>query len=150
LEEYIISKSLYIVNQASEWTTFHNGRGKSNIDLTIVNGQLLKALMNWEICDEDSCSDHSIIKFHIGQHSKQERQHNNYGTRYIVNEQNLNKFDENLIASIASKFQKGNVQDLLNLDKELASQAKEAHNIEKAIDKLLEAITVACNNPFKT
>jgi len=31
MEEFIISKSLYIMNEESEWTTFHNARGKSNI-----------------------------------------------------------------------------------------------------------------------
>jgi len=81
MDEYIISKSLYIMNEESVWTTFHNGRKNSNIDLTIVNGELLNDLTNWEICEEDSCSDHSIIKFHIGQYSKLERQHYNYGIR---------------------------------------------------------------------
>jgi hypothetical protein len=74
------------MNEESKWTTFLNRRGNSNIDLTIVNDQLIKALTNWEICEEDSCSDHSIIKFHIEQYSTQEWQHYNYGIRYIVNE----------------------------------------------------------------
>ena len=148
-EEFIISKSLYIMNEESYWTTFHNGRGTSNIDLTIVNGQLLKALTNWEICEEDSCSVHSIIKFHIGQFSKLERQHYIYGIRYAVNEQNLNRFEENVIAPVATKFQKGNVHNLSSLNNELATQAKETRDIEKAADKLQVAITVACNNSFR-
>jgi hypothetical protein len=44
MEEYIISKNLNIMNEASELTTFQNRRGSSNIDLTIVNNQLLTAL----------------------------------------------------------------------------------------------------------
>jgi len=103
-----------------------------------------------ENCEEDSCSDHSIIKFHIGQYSKLERQHYNYGIRYVVKEQNLNRFEENLIAPVATKFQKGNVHDLSSLDNELAKQAKETRDIEKAVEKLQEAITVACNNSLKT
>jgi len=75
MEEYVTSKSLHITNEESERTTFHNRRGSSNIDLTIVKDQLLKALKNWEISEEDSCSDNSIIKFNIGQHSPQDRQH---------------------------------------------------------------------------
>jgi len=47
LEEYITSKNLYIMNERSEGTTFHNRRGKSNIDLTIVNNPLIKELRNW-------------------------------------------------------------------------------------------------------
>ena len=52
MEEYIISKSIYITNEESERTTFQNRRGSSNIDLTIVNNLLLKALKNWEISEE--------------------------------------------------------------------------------------------------
>jgi hypothetical protein len=131
MDEYIISKSLYIMNEESVWTTFHNGRKNINIDLTIVNGELLNDLTNWEICEEDSCSDHSIIKFHIGQYSKRERQHYNYGIRYVVKEQNLNRFAEDLIESVATKCQKGNVHDISRLNNELATQAKETRVLRK-------------------
>jgi len=57
------------MKEESESTTFHNRQGSSNIDLTIVNDQLLKALKKWDIYEEGSCSDYSIIKFYIGQHS---------------------------------------------------------------------------------
>ena len=30
MEEFIVGKGLYIMNEESEWTTFHNARGKSN------------------------------------------------------------------------------------------------------------------------
>ena len=93
LEEYIISKNLYIMKERSERTTFRNRRGKSNIDLTIVNNSLLKALRSWEIWDEKSCSDHSIIKFYISQCNKRESQHSYKGTRYTINEQNYDRFD---------------------------------------------------------
>jgi hypothetical protein len=46
LEEYIISKNLYVINEESEQTTFQNRKGSSNIDLTIVNNHLLNALNN--------------------------------------------------------------------------------------------------------
>ena len=62
------------MNEESDRTTFHNVRGKSNIDLTIMNTQILQAVTKWEICEEESCSDHSIIKFCIGHHRKQDRQ----------------------------------------------------------------------------
>jgi hypothetical protein len=44
LEDYMISKDLYVMNESSERTTFYNTRGQSNIDLTIVNKPLLKAM----------------------------------------------------------------------------------------------------------
>ena len=46
VEEFTVSKNLYIMNEESDRTTFHNARGKSNIDLTIVNTQILQAVTN--------------------------------------------------------------------------------------------------------
>ena len=149
MEEFIISTGLYIMNEESEWSTFHNARGKSNIDLTIANSQILQDLTNWEICEEDSCSDHSIIKFCIGQHRKQDRQQHNYGIRYIINEQTLSRFERNLIVSVATKFEKGKITDYASLDNELATQTKETHDIEKVVDNLQEAINIACDNSFR-
>jgi hypothetical protein len=37
LEEYLIIRDLHIMNEESERTTFQSRRGRSNIDLTIVN-----------------------------------------------------------------------------------------------------------------
>ena len=74
MEQFIVSKNVYIVSEESDRTTFHNARGKSNMDLTVVNTQILQAVTNWEIYEEDSSSDHSIIKFCIGHHRKQDRQ----------------------------------------------------------------------------
>jgi hypothetical protein len=54
------------------------------------------------------------------------------------------------LESVATKFQKKNVQDLPSLDNELATQAKETHDIEEAVDTLPEAIMMVCNNSFKT
>jgi exonuclease III len=48
------------MNEESEQTTFQNRRGSSNIDMTIVNNHLLNALKNWEISEEESCSDHNV------------------------------------------------------------------------------------------
>jgi hypothetical protein len=55
------------MDEESELTTFQSRRGSSNIDLTNVNNQLLKALKNWEMSEEESCSGHIIIKFSLGQ-----------------------------------------------------------------------------------
>ena len=108
-----------------------------------MNTQILQALTNWEIYEEDSCSDHSIIKFCIGHHRQQDRQQHNYGIRYVINKQTLSRFERNLIVSVVTNFQKGKVTDLQRLDNELATQAKETCDIE-----IQEAITMASNNSF--
>jgi hypothetical protein len=66
LEEYLMNKGLYILNEESVNTAFRNQRGASNIDLTIITNQLLRTIGKWEISDQESCSDH-IIKYLIGQ-----------------------------------------------------------------------------------
>jgi len=67
LEEFLTSNQLHTLNEVSDYTTFSSTRGSSNIDLTIVNTQLLRTVNEWEIWDQDSCSDHNIIRYTIGQ-----------------------------------------------------------------------------------
>jgi exonuclease III len=66
LEEYLVSKHLHIMNDESALTTYLSSRGSSNIDLTVINNQLLRSMVHWEISEEESCSDHNIIKFRLG------------------------------------------------------------------------------------
>jgi hypothetical protein len=58
IEEFLISKQLYIMNEDSEMTTFQSNRGSNNIYLTISNNKLLKEVQEWKISEEESCSDH--------------------------------------------------------------------------------------------
>jgi hypothetical protein len=111
LEEYMISKDLYVMNESSKRTLLYNARGQSNIDLTIVNKPLLKAIAEWDISDKESCSDHSIIKFSIGESDKPGRQHTLQRIRYKINEKNLRRFDSNLKELLAKKFQKNSTED---------------------------------------
>ena len=68
------------MNEESDRTSFHNARGESNMDLSIVNTQILQALTNWEICKDESCSDQSTIIFCIGHHRKQDRKNTTKGS----------------------------------------------------------------------
>jgi len=86
LEEILTSRDLHIVNEESERTTFQSCRGSSNIDLTVINKRLLKTFHDWEISEDESCSDHNIIKFKLGNVTKYITQHNHNGLRYIIQE----------------------------------------------------------------
>jgi hypothetical protein len=55
LEEFLISKQLFIINEESEMNTFQSSRGFSNIDLTISNNKLMKEVQEWKIGEEESC-----------------------------------------------------------------------------------------------
>jgi hypothetical protein len=76
LEDYLTTRDLNIINEESDHTTYQSRRGRSNIDLTITNNRILKYVKDWEVSTEDSCSDHSIIKFNIGQENNNGAQHN--------------------------------------------------------------------------
>ena len=65
LEEFFASNQLHIIDEDSTKTTFQSRRGSSNIDLTIVNNQMIAFIKDWEISEEESCSDHNIIKFNL-------------------------------------------------------------------------------------
>ena len=70
LEEYMTSNHLNIMNEDSRNTTFRNRIGSSNIDLTVISGQLLRSASGWEISGQKSNSDHSIIEYAIDQGTK--------------------------------------------------------------------------------
>jgi len=71
LQEFLISKQLFIMNEDSEMNTFQGSRRSSNIDLTICNKKLLSEVQEWKNSEEESCSDHRIIQFSLGQYNTQ-------------------------------------------------------------------------------
>ena len=99
LEEFFASNQLHIMNEDSARTTFQSSRGSSNIDLTIVNNQRLAAIKGWEISEEESCSEHNIIKFNINFTNNKAQKYNFLGTRYIIKEQHT-EFRKNLLQLI--------------------------------------------------
>ena len=105
LEEFLLSQQLYILNEESHQTTFPSTRGASNIDITVTNGRLLSTVTDWEISDQESCSDHSIIRYVIGQRTAPRFGKNNDEVRYKVNRVGRQKFQENLIR-LTEVFQK--------------------------------------------
>jgi len=60
LDEYLMSKQLYILNEEGFNTPFQNRRGASNIDLTVITNQLIRTVSQWEISDQESSSEHII------------------------------------------------------------------------------------------
>ena len=65
IQEFFMGNQLFLMNDESNFTAFESRNGKSNIDLTIVNNQLLSIVQDWKISEEESCSDHRIITFNI-------------------------------------------------------------------------------------
>jgi hypothetical protein len=87
LDEFFASNQLHIINEDSTKTAFHSSRGSSNIDLTIVNNQMMASIKDWEISEEESCSDHNIIKFNLSfTTNNKEQKYIFSGKRYITKE----------------------------------------------------------------
>ena len=83
---------------------FQSSRGSRNIDLTISNYKLLTEVQEWKISEEESCSDHKIIQFRIGQYNTQQTGKNFQSIKYIAKEENLKKFEASLTHEIAEQM----------------------------------------------
>ena len=89
LEEFLLSQQSHIMNEEREYTTSLSCRGTNNIDLTVISNQLFRAVVECELSDQESCSDHSIIRYAIGQGKGNRIEYDFQDVSYIV--QNANR-----------------------------------------------------------
>ena len=93
LEDFLTIHNVHVVNDRPE-PTFETIRGRSYVDLMIVNNQLIRRVTDWACGIQESCSDHKIITFNLGM-VWQNRPITNadyVGIRYIVKEEDFEKF----------------------------------------------------------
>jgi hypothetical protein len=100
VEEFITTNQLHIVNEESCYTTFQNSCGASNIDLTILNNAAIKLIQEWAMHDKESCSDHNIIQYVLGNKAFRPDAINNNERRYSVTQRGMEKFQETVILSM--------------------------------------------------
>jgi ribonuclease HI len=151
LEEFFACNQLHIINEDSTKTTFHSSRGSSNIDLTIANNQMLAAIKDWEISEEESCSDHNIIKFNLSfTTNNKEQKYTFSGKRYIMKDQHHTEFCKKLLQLISENFQiesgEGNTK---GIDETLNARLKGHKNIREFIEKFDTTIQLACKETLK-
>ena len=151
LEEFLMSQQLHIMNEESDYTTFRSCRGTSSIDLTVISNQLLRAVVECEISDQESCSDHSIIRYSIGQGKRNRTEFDFQDMRYIVRKGNKEKFQGNLLRLAEKKICKINEEGGTgDLDKTLCTCVFEETDIEKLIEEFHEVLKLACSTSFRT
>ena len=92
MEKFLLSKQLHIVNEES-CRTFWTSRGASNIDLTVTNNQAFDIIGDWAIDDQESCSDHRILKYGLGNDTFQPTGLNS-GVTYKATQRDIGKFQE--------------------------------------------------------
>jgi hypothetical protein len=95
LEEFLTQNQLHIVNEESTRTTFQSSRGSSNIDLTIGNDHMLAAIKDWMIMEEESCSDHNILKYNLTFNPNKELHYNSQRPEFIIKEEQHTDFQRN-------------------------------------------------------
>ena len=144
LEEFIASNQLYIINEDSPRMTFESSRGSSNIDLTIINNQMLADIKDWELSEEESGSDHSILKFNINFANNKTKINNFPGLWYIIKEQHT-EFYKNFFYLISKNFQiEDNEGNAKETDEELNARLIGQKDIRGFIKKLDETIQTTC------
>jgi len=150
LEEFVASHHLHVINEENERTAFQSTRGKSNIDVTISNNQMLTDVKNWDISEEESASDHNIIKFSINLDKNTTHGKHLSEPQYRIKEHQLTKFSEKLKSNITKPFQmEDKERNTSELDEELSSQAKEYTDIGQFTIKLEDVIQTTCSKICK-
>jgi hypothetical protein len=149
LEEFIMSKQLYIMNDSC-YTTFSNRLGSSNIDLALTNSQLLESFSEWEISDQDSISDHNIIKYSIKPGVQNRITINDPHITYKTNEERLTKFQDHFQQQMRETLAidcNGTRDE--DLDEAITSLLTEERvEYENRIDELYEALIMVSNKSF--
>ena len=87
------------MNKENDYITFRSRRGTSNIDLRVVSDQLLRTVVDWQISEQETCSDHSNIWYAIGQSPGNRTELDFQEVRYVVQKGTKQKFQGNLLRS---------------------------------------------------
>jgi hypothetical protein len=151
LEEFLLCKQLHIVNEESCCTTFRTSRGASNIDLTVLNNQALDVISDWGIYDQESCSDHSILKYGLGNVTFRPTGFNSGGVWYKVTQRDIEKFQVNFIQIMEQHLRgtSNGVGVADELDGTLCRRVTAAPNMEVVVEELHDVLQSACRSSFR-
>ena len=100
----------------------------------------------WEISDQESSSDHIIIKYVMGQPHSNPEHVDFQEVRYLVNKENNEKFTENLtnlaITKLCGIYNAITTDDL---DRMLCARISQEADIEKSIEEFHVILKTTCN-----
>jgi hypothetical protein len=153
LEELIISKQLHITNEESSSYAFQTERGASNIDLTVLNTQAIDYVKDWAIHEQESFSDHKIIKYEIGKGKNlgQPTGPNKVGKRYRVTQEGTETFQRTFVQRMEQLLYGPNKvkAGLEELDEDLSQRVRKAQNTEEVIEEFQEVLDKACKSSYR-
>lgn len=61
LEEWVIKNGMIVLNEPSEFYTFSGMRRESDINVTLMHGNMAGCLFKWQVMNEWCISDHNAI-----------------------------------------------------------------------------------------
>jgi len=107
---------------------------------------------DWETSDQESCSDHSIIRYVIGQRKPTScLSKNDDAARYKVNKVGKQQFQENLIRLTERKlFKNQNLNELAEMDNTLSIRVTQEPDADERVHEFYEVLEEACRSSFQT
>ena len=113
---------------------------------TIYKGAILPLLTYG--APVESCSDHSILKYVLGNSTSQWTGVNTEGVRYKVTKKDSDKFQVNLLQLMKQRFCGSNseVGETEELDKTLRLRVAKAPNMETIVEELHDVLASACSS----
>jgi len=112
---------------------------------------MLAAIKDWEISEEESCSDHNIIKFNLNfTINNKEQKYVFSGRRYTMKEQQHTEFCKKLLQLISENFQIENDEgNTKGIDDTLNARLKGHKDIGEFIEKFDKTIKLTCKETLK-
>jgi hypothetical protein len=150
LEEYILTRDLFLKNEDTSTPTFETMRGRSWIDLTLCNNPMVQKTSGWTCGEEESCADHKIIFFNITAVRTGGTATYFPGKRYLMKTEDWENFVIQLTTNLQSNF--GCLTPSTNLpkcDEELSNKVKLGTDIGETIHNFITAVAAASDSAFR-
>lgn len=111
VEEFLLSRNLFVINEPNNPPTFLSVNGQSNIDVTLVSESMLTVIGGWRVLSDCTTSDHNLIVFDYNRNPVQKRE------IFKQNIYNIKKANwENLVQLAKERFNDSFVDNLNTLD----------------------------------
>jgi hypothetical protein len=150
LEEYIITSDQFLMNKEIGIPTFQTTRGRSWIDLTLCNNTLAQNLRGWMCGENESYSDHNLIRFDIETGTKGGNAVDLSWKRYHIKREDWEKFENKLNSNLLTGFGcENNSGDHIKCDVEVGEKVMQSTDTEELTSKLTSTVTATCDAVFK-
>jgi len=112
---------------------------------------LLSAAVNWEITDQESCSNLSVIRYDMKQDTAPHSETDTGEVKYKVRKDDKKKFQQNLIRLLEQKpIETHNAGGTETLDKVLCTRVTNEPDVEGLVEEFYEVLEAACRSSFRS